>query len=84
MSTISSFKDIKNKHPVCRGKDCMKTFRECLKKHGRRIINFKKKKIVLLTNEQQESYEKGKIWYICGATFDNKYSNDEKYYKVRD
>ena len=29
------------------------------------IINFKKKKIKSLTNEQQESYENAKICYIC-------------------
>ena len=26
MSTISSFRSIENRHDVCRGKDCMKTF----------------------------------------------------------
>ena len=54
------------------------------KKARKENNQFQEKKIVLLTNEQQESYEKGKIWYICGATFEDKYSNDEKYYKVRD
>ena len=44
MSPISSFKDIKNKHDVYKGEDCIKKFCECLKKHERRIINFKKNK----------------------------------------
>ena len=30
-----------------------------------KIINFKKKKMKLLTKEQQESYENSKIRYIC-------------------
>ena len=30
-----------------------------------KLINFKKKKIKLLTKEQQESNENGKICYIC-------------------
>ena len=30
-----------------------------------KIINFEKKKIKLLTKEQQESYENAKICYIC-------------------
>ena len=30
MSAISSFKSIENKHDVCRGKSCMKTFSESL------------------------------------------------------
>ena len=40
MSTISSFRSIKNKHDVYRGTDCMKKFLE----HAMKIINFKKKK----------------------------------------
>ena len=43
MSTISSFKSIKNKHDVCRGKDCMKKFCESLREHAMKITNFKKK-----------------------------------------
>ena len=31
----------------------------------------------LLTNEYQESYEKGKI-YICGKKFEDKYANGKK------
>ena len=34
MSTISSFKNIENKHDVYRGKDCMKKFCKFLKKHA--------------------------------------------------
>ena len=38
----------------------------------------------LLTNEQQQSYEKAKICYICKEKFKNKYLKDEKRRKVRD
>ena len=38
-----------------------------------KIINFKKKKMRLLTKEQQESYENAKICYICKEKFENKY-----------
>ena len=65
MSTISSFKSIGNKHDVYRDKDCMKKFCELLRKHAMKIINFKKKKMKLLTKEQQESHENAKICYIC-------------------
>ena len=44
MSTLSSFKNIENKHDVYRGKDCMKKFCESLRDHAMKIINFKKKK----------------------------------------
>ena len=55
MSTILSFKSLANKHDIYRGKDCMKKFCEFLRKHAMKIITFKKKKMKLLTKEQQES-----------------------------
>ena len=41
MSTISSFKNIENKHDVYRGKDCMKKFCESLREHAMKITNSK-------------------------------------------
>ena len=52
MSTISSSSSIENKHNVYRGKDCMKRFCEFLREHAMKIINFKEKKMKLLTKEQ--------------------------------
>ena len=43
MSTISSFRSIKNKYDEYRGKDCMKKFCESLREHAMENINFKKK-----------------------------------------
>ena len=43
----------------------MKKFFESLRQHAMKVINFKKKKIKLLTKEQQESYENAKICHIC-------------------
>ena len=54
MSTILSFKSLESEHEVYRGKDCMKKFCESLREHAMEIINFKKKKMKLLTKEQQE------------------------------
>ena len=65
ISTISSFRSIENKHDVYRGKDCMKKFCESLREQAMKIINFKKKKRKLLTEEQQESHGNSKICYIC-------------------
>ena len=45
MSTISSFKNIKNKYDVYKGKGCMKMFCESLREHAMNTINFKKKKM---------------------------------------
>ena len=44
MSTISPFSNIKNKHDVYRGKDCMKKFYESLREHALKMINSEKKK----------------------------------------
>ena len=41
MSTVSSIKNIENKHDVYRGKDCIKTFCESLRECAMKIISFK-------------------------------------------
>ena len=50
----------------------MKRFCESLRKHAMKIINFKMKKMKLLTKEHQESYENAKICYTCKGKFENK------------
>ena len=64
MSTITSFRSIDNRHDVYKGKDCMKKFCEFLREHAMKIINFKKKKLRLLTKDQKESYENPKISFF--------------------
>ena len=61
ISTISSFKSMKSKHDVCRGKDWLKKFCEFLRKLTIKTINFKKEEMNLLANERQKSYENAKI-----------------------
>ena len=78
MSSISLFRSIENKHDVQRGKGCMKTFCEFLREHTMEIISSKKKKMKLLTKEQQESYGNTKISYICKEKFENEYLKDKK------
>ena len=76
MSAIISFRSIENKYDVYRGEDYMKTFCELLTEHAMKIINFKKRKMKILTKEQQKSYENGKICYISKEKFENKYSKE--------
>ena len=78
MPTISSFRGIENKHDVYRGKDCMRTFCEFLRKHKMKIINFKKKKPKSLTKELQKSYENAKICCIYKEKIKNDYLKDKK------
>ena len=47
-------------------------------------MNFKKKKMELLTKGLQKLYENAKICYSCIEKFENKYVKHKKYSKVRD
>ena len=47
-----------------------------------KIINFKNKSMKLLVKEHQESFENGKICYICKENFGNKYLGNKKHCKV--
>ena len=51
----------------------MKRFWEFLREHSMKRINFKKKKMKLLTKGKQESYGNSKICYISKEKFGNKY-----------
>ena len=82
ISKISSFKSIENKHDVYKGKDCMKKFCESLREHAMEIINFTKKKMKSLTNEQQKSYQNVKICYICKERFEDKRAKDKSIVKL--
>ena len=48
------------------------------------MINFKKKKMKLLTKKQQEFYKNTIICYICKENFENEYIKDKIYRKVTD
>ena len=55
MTTVLSFKDIKNEHYAYLDKNCMKRFFKSIREHAMKIVNFEKKKPTLLTNEQHVS-----------------------------
>ena len=65
VSTTWTFDGIENKNDLYRGEDCMKKFCESLGEDAKKTINSEKTKMIPLTNEQQESYEKTKIFYTC-------------------
>ena len=79
--TSCSFDESKNKLNYYRGNDCMKSFCEDLRIHATKIINYEKKKIILLTTEEKRNYNDQKVCYICEKEFD---TIDKKNYKVRD
>ena len=84
ISIISQFKGIKNKHDAYRGKDCMKNFHETFREHPMKIINFKEKKIKLLTNEQQEPHEMLKYAMFVKKSLKINMLKIKVYHKFRD
>ena len=49
----------------------MEKFCKDLREHSTRIINYEKKKIFLLTPEENKDYDNQKVCYICKKQFDN-------------
>ena len=73
--THCSFDKRKNKLDYYRGKDYMKKFCKDLRKHRTKMINYKKKKMILLTIKEEIHHNKQKIRYICKKEFDMSYKN---------
>ena len=46
------FDHIKNKHALYRGKDCMQTFCESLRKHAKNVTDFRERKHVTINKMQ--------------------------------
>ena len=72
--TCCSFDKSKNKCNYYRGKECMKIFCKDLENQAKKIINYEKKEMIPLTDEEKESYENQKNFHICEKEFitDNK------------
>ena len=61
----------------------MKKFCKDLKEHAAKIINYEKRKMIPLADEELKSYEKQLVCYICKKEFSTDDDN-KKYQKVRD
>ena len=84
LSLICLFDSTKNKYCVYRGKGCVGHFCRKLKKLGTEIINYEKKYMIPLTNEEIMFYENQKQCHICKKGFFGNKKNKFKYLKVRD
>ena len=75
----------KNRLDCYKGEDYMEMFCKDFREHATEIINYEKKEIIRLTNEENESYKKQNVCDICKKEF-SVYDDDdnENYYKVRD
>ena len=69
MFASCSFDPTKNKLDCYKGEDCMERFCKDLREHATRIINYEKKEMIPLTDEENKSYKKQKVCYICKKEF---------------
>ena len=85
--TNCSFDETKNKLDFYRGKDCMEKFCKDLRDHVMKIINYKEKEMIPVTDKETTSYEKQNVCYICKKEFSTD-ENDKNafklYHEVRD
>ena len=76
--TCCSFDKSKNECKYYRGEDCMKIFCKDLKGQVMKIINYEKKEMIPLTEEEKETHENQKICYICEQEFCMDENNKKK------
>ena len=57
LSLVSLFDKTKNKYNFYRGRGCIKRFCSDLKELGTKIVNYKQKEMILLTDNQNRYYE---------------------------
>ena len=62
----------------------MKKFCKSLREQAKNIIDFEKKKILLLAKEELKSHQDAELCYICGEKIFKKFSKSIHYWKVRD
>ena len=62
MFTNCSFDATKDKLDCYKGEDCMEKFYKDLREHVMKIINYEKKEMIPITNEENEYYEMQKVF----------------------
>ena len=62
MFTNCSFDATKDKLDCYKGEDCMEKFYKDLREHVMKIINYEKKELIPITNEENEYYEMQKVF----------------------
>ena len=67
--TNCSFDSTKNKLVCYRGTGCMERFYKGFKRAYNKNNQLWKKKMMQLTDKENKSYEKRKVWYICKNGF---------------
>ena len=82
MFTKCSFDAAGNKLDYYRGRDCIEKLYKKLKEHATKITNYKEKEMILLTHEENKSYEGQEVCHICKEEFCTN-ENNENEFKVK-
>ena len=75
--TCCSFDKSKNERKYYRENECMKIFCSDLKEQANKVINYEKKEMIPLTDDEKETYENQKICHICEKEFCTDKINNE-------
>ena len=67
--THCSFNEKNNTTDCYRGKDCLKNFCQDLKKQAKSIVDYEKKEMIELTQEEQYRHDTRKCCFVCGKRF---------------
>ena len=81
--TCCSFDKFKTERKYYGGEDCMKIFCKDLKEQAMKIINYEKKEMIQLNDEEKETHENQKICYICEQEFCTNKNNEKEFRKMR-
>ena len=87
INLVRSYEPNKNIRNFYRGKDCIKKLCEDLKTQAMEVINFEKKDMIPLTDDEIKYYEERKYCHICKRKFGTDENGKNKfklYCKVRD
>ena len=80
--TNCSFDEKRNKTDYYKGKDCLKKFCQDLKKQVNLIVDYEKKEMIKLTQEEQYRHDTRKLCFLCKIPFFEDGKNN--YIKVKD
>ena len=67
--THCSFDEKNNKIDYYRGKGCLKKFCQDLRKQAKSVVDYEKKEMMELTQEEQYKYDTRKYCFLCKKTF---------------
>ena len=81
--THCSFDTAKNKLDYYRGKNYIKNFCLDLREHATKIIDYEKKEMIPLTEEEKKIHNEQKVCSMSKKRFSADYNN-KKYHKVKD